>query len=264
MTLHWAKTTFEEPCIFCPPFRGFYHLPILVIQTQQSCHIQSDEKYFRDSLQKIKESNVMTDVTFVLPDDSSIQCHEVVLMASSPFFEKMFKSGLKEGSERNVNLDFAAANTIRTLVDFFYSGLILVTEENVKDLVETNEFLCCEHLMNSLQVLVLKMMGAKLEWCPEKEIPHAVHDPCIVQFQNKVFVFWGIGINRPRMVTQEFDIAMDECRRKKKCLSMIQRTTNCLRKKAYQAVPQTFPGFTQFVFNVTQVEAEWAFKFSDL
>ncbi|ELU07952.1 hypothetical protein CAPTEDRAFT_62970, partial [Capitella teleta] len=95
---------------------------------------------------EMKKNGVMTDVALVLSDDSSVQCHKVILMASSPFFEKMFQSEMKEGAEKDVKLDFTDADTIRTVVDFFYSGNIQVTEENVKALVKASDFLCCEHL----------------------------------------------------------------------------------------------------------------------
>ncbi|ELT92197.1 hypothetical protein CAPTEDRAFT_192804 [Capitella teleta] len=56
----------------------------------------------------------MTDVTLTLPDQSAIPCHKVVLMTASPFFETMFQSGLKEGAEQNIKLDFADSYTIRS------------------------------------------------------------------------------------------------------------------------------------------------------
>ncbi|MEE4248829.1 MAG: BTB/POZ domain-containing protein, partial [Kangiellaceae bacterium] len=88
----------------------------------------------------------MTDVTLILPDQSAIQCHKVVLMAVSPFFETMFQSGLKEGTEKDIKLDFADSGTIRSLVKFFYTGDIKLTAENIKAIVAGSEFLCCKHL----------------------------------------------------------------------------------------------------------------------
>ncbi|ELT92694.1 hypothetical protein CAPTEDRAFT_64361, partial [Capitella teleta] len=93
-----------------------------------------------------QEKEVMTDVTLILPDQSAILCHKVVLMAASPFFETMFQSGLKEGAEQNIKLDFADSDIIKTLVEFFYTGDIELTEGNIKALVAGSEFLCCKHL----------------------------------------------------------------------------------------------------------------------
>ncbi|ELT89327.1 hypothetical protein CAPTEDRAFT_159913 [Capitella teleta] len=98
------------------------------------------------SLHKLQEKEVMTDVTLTLPDQSAIPCHKVVLMAASPFFETMFQSGLKEGAEQNIKLDFADSDIIKTLVEFFYTGDIELTEGNIKEIVAGSDFLCCEHL----------------------------------------------------------------------------------------------------------------------
>ncbi|ELT89331.1 hypothetical protein CAPTEDRAFT_37139, partial [Capitella teleta] len=97
-------------------------------------------------LHKLQEKEVMTDVTLTLPDQSAIPCHKVVLMAASPFFETMFQSGLKEGAEQNIKLDFADSDIIKTLVEFFYTGDIELTEGNIKEIVAGSDFLCCEHL----------------------------------------------------------------------------------------------------------------------
>ncbi|ELT95379.1 hypothetical protein CAPTEDRAFT_99345 [Capitella teleta] len=98
------------------------------------------------TLHKLQEKEVMTDVTLTLPDQSAIPCHKVVLMAASPFFETMFQSGLKEGAEQNIKLDFADSDTIKTLVKFMYTGDIKLTAENAKEIVAGSEFLCCKHL----------------------------------------------------------------------------------------------------------------------
>ncbi|ELT93953.1 hypothetical protein CAPTEDRAFT_54628, partial [Capitella teleta] len=103
-------------------------------------------KAFMASLHTFQEDEVMTDVTLILPDQSAIQCHKVVVMAASPFFENMFQSGLKEGTEKDIKLDFADSGTIRSLVKFLYTGDIKLTAENIKAIVDGSEFLCCKHL----------------------------------------------------------------------------------------------------------------------
>uniref|UniRef100_X1ZKS3 BTB domain-containing protein n=2 Tax=Capitella teleta TaxID=283909 RepID=X1ZKS3_CAPTE len=109
-------------------------------------NLDSHLKAFVASLHKLQEKEVMTDVTLILPDQSAIPCHKVVLMAASPFFDTMFQSGLKEGAEQNIKLDFADSDIIKILVEFFYTGDIELTAENIKALVAGSEFLCCKHL----------------------------------------------------------------------------------------------------------------------
>ncbi|ELU02306.1 hypothetical protein CAPTEDRAFT_64789, partial [Capitella teleta] len=116
-------------------------------------------KAFVASLHKLQENEVMTDVTLILPDQSAIQCHRVVLMAASPFFETMFQSGLKEGTEQDIKLDFADTGTIRSLVKFFYTGDIKLTAENIKAIVAGSEFLCCEHLKAHCEEFLMGNVG---------------------------------------------------------------------------------------------------------
>ncbi|ELT89474.1 hypothetical protein CAPTEDRAFT_99459, partial [Capitella teleta] len=101
----------------------------------------------------------MTDVTLILPDQSAIPCHKVVLMAASPFFETMFQSGLKEGAEQNIKLDFADSDIIKILVEFIYSGDIELSAENIKALVAGSEFLCCEHLKAHCEEYLVDTVG---------------------------------------------------------------------------------------------------------
>ncbi|ELT90855.1 hypothetical protein CAPTEDRAFT_226967 [Capitella teleta] len=117
------------------------------LKTEMSgLNLDSHVKAFMASLRKLQEKEVMTDVTLILPDQSAIPCHKVVLMAASPFFDTMFQSGLKEGAEQNIQLDFADSDIIKTLVEFFYTGDIELTEGNIKEIVAGSDFLCCEHL----------------------------------------------------------------------------------------------------------------------
>ncbi|ELU04204.1 hypothetical protein CAPTEDRAFT_207879 [Capitella teleta] len=108
--------------------------------------LDSHMKTFMACLHKMKENDVMTDVTLKLPDGSSVSCHKIVLMASSPFFEVMFESEFKESTTQDIPLDFADAVTIKTLVEFFYSGEIDVCDDNVQTLVAASEFLCMKDL----------------------------------------------------------------------------------------------------------------------
>ncbi|ELU15554.1 hypothetical protein CAPTEDRAFT_189418 [Capitella teleta] len=112
-------------------------------------NLDSHLKAFMGSLRKLQEKEVMTDVTLILPDQSAVLCHKVILMAASPFFESIFKSELKEGAEQNIKLDFADSDTIKTLahceeyladtvglsncIDYYRYGKLL----NLKVLIKT-------------------------------------------------------------------------------------------------------------------------------
>ncbi|ELT99275.1 hypothetical protein CAPTEDRAFT_160730 [Capitella teleta] len=88
----------------------------------------------------------MTDVTLILPDQSTINCHKLVLASASPFFEAMFQSGFKESTQKEVYLDFTDSEMIRSFVDYFYSGEIDINSDNIGDIVTGSEFLCLDDL----------------------------------------------------------------------------------------------------------------------
>ncbi|ELU10302.1 hypothetical protein CAPTEDRAFT_89177 [Capitella teleta] len=128
----------------------------------------SHPKTLLTSLQKIRDNGLMTDVTLKLPDDSTILCHKLILIAAIPYFEAMFQSGLKESQEQEVELKFSDADTIRMLVEYIYSNEIEITEDNVETLVDASELL----LLNDLKIscedffveYTLSIEGESVKW----------------------------------------------------------------------------------------------------
>ncbi|ELT93468.1 hypothetical protein CAPTEDRAFT_63295, partial [Capitella teleta] len=89
-----------------------------------------------------------------------IPCHKLVLMAASPFFETMFQSGMKESTQREVQLDFSDAATIKMVIDYFYSGTIDINAGNVQELVAASEFLCLTDLKEHLGAFMTDQIDA--------------------------------------------------------------------------------------------------------
>jgi hypothetical protein len=58
----------------------------------------------------------------------------------------MFITRLKESEQAEVSLDFADAETIKLIIDFFYSAEIDVNLENAQAVATASEFLCCTDL----------------------------------------------------------------------------------------------------------------------
>ncbi|ELU08836.1 hypothetical protein CAPTEDRAFT_81395, partial [Capitella teleta] len=111
------------------------------------------------SLQKMRDNGLMTDVTLKLPDDSTIPCHKLILIAASQYFEHMFQSGFKESVEQEVELKFSDADTIRMLVEYIYSNEIEITEDNVETLVDASELLLLEDLKISCEDFITKILN---------------------------------------------------------------------------------------------------------
>ena len=98
---------------------------------------------FMASLRRLKEKEVKTDVILRLPDNSTVPCHKLVLMAASPYFETMFTTSFKDSSQEEVSVKFPGANAdaIRMIIQYFYSGEIDLNVENAEDIMTASGFL---------------------------------------------------------------------------------------------------------------------------
>lgn len=91
---------------------------------------------------------------------SVINAHRVVLSASSPYFEAMFRPelGLCEAKKRTVTLHSISPNILKLLMDFIYTNKVEITQNNVQellaaaDMLQLNEVVegCCEYLVREL------------------------------------------------------------------------------------------------------------------
>ena len=74
-----------------------------------------------------------TDVTLVTNNEKQIKAHKLVLGASSPFFQNIFK----KNPEPNLVLFLAGAEyeILQNLIDFVYLGIIDIPAENVETFI---------------------------------------------------------------------------------------------------------------------------------
>jgi hypothetical protein len=117
------------------------------------------ESYLKDflaSLQEMQDSKMMVDVSLVLPDESNLPCHKLILMASCPFFRTMFNAGLNESADKEVRLDFPETDVIKAVIKFILHG------QNRHQRRQREE-ICCYRRLSLLfisQIRLLKLYGA--------------------------------------------------------------------------------------------------------
>uniref|UniRef100_A0A0A9XNX5 Kelch-like protein 17 n=1 Tax=Lygus hesperus TaxID=30085 RepID=A0A0A9XNX5_LYGHE len=110
-----------------------------------------------DAINKMRQHVQMTDITLKV-GETSIHAHRVVLASTSPYFYAMFNDDMAERASREVELHEVDVTALQLLVDYSYTGGILITEDNVQVLLPASSLLqinsvreaCCEFLMKQL------------------------------------------------------------------------------------------------------------------
>ncbi|XP_060859404.1 kelch-like protein 2 [Metopolophium dirhodum] len=110
-----------------------------------------------EGLQSLRNSEIFCDIKLETDDHKIITAHKVVLSAASPYFHAMFTNFAKRNHDLVVirKIDY---NSLLLLVNFIYTGQIVVTEENVQDLLPAANLLqlqevkeaCCDFLQSQL------------------------------------------------------------------------------------------------------------------
>ncbi|XP_076435308.1 kelch repeat and BTB domain-containing protein 8-like [Babylonia areolata] len=91
-------------------------------------------------------------------------CHRNVLAVSSPYFMAMFSSKLAESQQEKITLQDMESLTLSLVLDYIYTGRVLLTEETVQNLLSA---------ANLFQLLALR------EGCAEFMMSHVTVNNCI-------------------------------------------------------------------------------------
>jgi hypothetical protein len=94
-------------------------------------------------------------------ENKIIKCHKIVLASASTYFKCLFTSGFRENENNcdNVNMEHICSfSTLELIVDFMYSGKVLITESNLQNLLMACKMLqvsdldqaCCMFLFMNL------------------------------------------------------------------------------------------------------------------
>jgi hypothetical protein len=96
---------------------------------------------FQSGFYRFKDSKEFADVIVTTPD-GEYQLHSLLLAYRSEFFHKALTSDWVEGRDRKINLQFdKGLDAWPQLVDYFYTDLVYITEENVMPLLALSRLL---------------------------------------------------------------------------------------------------------------------------
>uniref|UniRef100_A0A1B0G1F7 BTB domain-containing protein n=1 Tax=Glossina morsitans morsitans TaxID=37546 RepID=A0A1B0G1F7_GLOMM len=91
-------------------------------------------------------------------DGEVIHVHKLALAIASDYFAAMFEADMKERKEGTVKLQDVDVVAVKALIDYIYSGIITLTEENVGEVLSVSDIFqivwlkeeCIQFLKNNL------------------------------------------------------------------------------------------------------------------
>lgn len=128
----------------------------------RSCGPSQSSKMFRSADQAVevlqgldqqRQQNRFCDVVLVA-DGRRIGAHRALLALCSPYFQAMFSLGMKEQNQQEVELVGTSFLGLKAVVDFLYSGELLLDGGNIDGVLEAAHLLqlwravdfCCQYL----------------------------------------------------------------------------------------------------------------------
>jgi len=99
------------------------------------------------------------DVTLVVEDGKEFKAHRQILSETSPFFEKLLNSGLKESKEETVRLEALTASAMGDILEFIYTGSVQIPSAyHARDMIAMADYL----LLVQLKTFAGKKLVTKL------------------------------------------------------------------------------------------------------
>ncbi|XP_029347547.1 ring canal kelch homolog isoform X3 [Acyrthosiphon pisum] len=110
-----------------------------------------------EDLQYLRKKEVLCDIRFKADDGKIVIGHKIVLIAASPYFRAMF-SNFDESNKNLVTIRELDSTILQLLIDYIYTGEIMITKENVQGLLQAANILqlyfvksvCAEFLQKQL------------------------------------------------------------------------------------------------------------------
>lgn len=127
-------------------------------------------------MNQLRREDQLCDITFRIGSET-FRAHRVVVASVSPYLRAMFTCGMKESSQDEIELRDIEPQAMCALINYAYTGEVLVTIDNVQDLLPAAGILqlrelkeaCCAFLsdhMDTSNCLGIKQF-ADLHSCPE-------------------------------------------------------------------------------------------------
>ena len=99
------------------------------------------------------------DITLTVKDGKEFKAHRLVLSETSPFFEKLLNSGMKENKEGVIRLETFTGTQMVDILEFIYTGNVKIsTQENAASLIAAADYL----ILSDLKLIASKFLEQNL------------------------------------------------------------------------------------------------------
>ncbi|XP_071941388.1 uncharacterized protein [Antedon mediterranea] len=101
-----------------------------------------------NGIASIWKENLLTDVVIRTRDGEEFPCHRLLLASTSCYFRAMFISDYQESLNGVVNFYTIDSDSLRTVLNFLYTGSLTISNETIFKLLETADFLQIQSIID--------------------------------------------------------------------------------------------------------------------
>ena len=107
----------------------------------------------------LRRSEQLCDVVLIV-EGERIPAHRVILASLSDYFRAMFTGEMAESRLREIVINEIDARSMRALVDYAYTAIVELTEENVQNLLPAASVLHFEEVKEACSLFLLRKLDA--------------------------------------------------------------------------------------------------------
>ena len=115
-------------------------------------------------LKKLRDAGRCVDLTLITNDGASVKCHALVAATNSPYIKECIENSNLSDNEETGNLDSDTAYTVKVktanldvilpIVEYFYTGRLMLTQDTIKHTLLTAKLLRIKAVVNRCKYIV--------------------------------------------------------------------------------------------------------------
>mgnify|MGYP001795705534 CR=1 FL=1 len=120
------------------------------------------QKHILARLNELRKAEILCDVILTTDKgEKRIPVHRLVLAASSSYFNSFFTGTSLARFSRETSLSGISDEALEIIIDYIYSSKVLLTEDNIRDLLRLSSEFHLEYLKQECERFILKLIDCK-------------------------------------------------------------------------------------------------------